>query len=62
MRLQAFLYLLMRDHVPVGTVYRVLKELQSKETVNDAGEFVCKFSSEQLAALAKEFADELCRE
>lgn len=51
-RLATFLYLLMRDHTPTGTIPAVLKEMEKIQSY----EFVT-YSNEHLFALAKDYAN-----
>lgn len=50
-RLEAFLYVLMRDHLPVGVVTKIVRDLQL------SGRF--KLTTPELAALARLRASEL---
>ena len=51
MRLQAFLYLLMRDYLPTGDVCKIIQELGELKDFN--------FTAKELAALAKRYAEEI---
>jgi hypothetical protein len=51
MRLQAFLYLLMRDYLPTGDVCKIIQELGELKDFN--------FTAKELSALAKRYAEEI---
>ena len=55
MKLQAFLYLLIRDHLPTGVIEHILSEVGKLDESTD-------FSSPQLADLAAEWAEDLVDE
>lgn len=52
-RVRALLYLLMRDHLPAGTVIGVIKELEGTPEV------AFSFTSKPLADLARELTERL---
>ena len=53
MRLQAFLYLLMRDHLPTGVVVKLIQDAMK------AGSGGATFTSKHLAAIAGNLAERL---
>ena len=64
MKLQAFLYLLIRDHLPTGVVERILSEVGKLNLMIEDDKYVVHpdFSSPQLADLAAEWAEDLVDE
>jgi len=55
MKLQAFLYILVRDHLPFGEVERIIADLERCEPAGYS------FSNEQLAEYAADLATRLTR-
>ncbi len=64
MKLQAFLYLLVRDHLSTGVVEKLLAEIRSMDLMIEDDKYVVhpEFSSPQLADLATEWAEDLVDE
>ena len=60
MKLQAFLYLLIRDHLPTGVVEKLLATVLELDRMAGDGESLDpQFSSEQLADLVSDWAMDL---
>lgn len=56
-RLQAFLYILMRDHLPTGAISETIETVIDNDYAHPLNEF--DFSNPHLAALAEDYAQRI---